>query len=109
MLVEKRGEVTILAPRHRVDTNNSPEVEKVIQENIGGGEARLVLDFAQVDYVSSAGLRVLLKTAKQIKVGGGRLALCGLNEQIKEVMEVSGFMNILDCYDNLDSSIGAIS
>ena len=108
MLVEKRGDVTILAPRHRVDTNNSPEVERVIQDNIGAGGGKMILDFGQVDYVSSAGLRVLLKTAKQMKLGGGKLALCNLNDQIKEVLEISGFMEILDCYDSIDQSIEAM-
>ena len=107
MLVENRGDVVILAPRHRVDTNNSPEVEKVIFENIGNGEGKMVIDFSQVDYVSSAGLRVLLKTAKQIKKGGGKLGLCNLNDQIKEVLELSGFLGIIDCHESVDSCIAA--
>lgn len=108
MLVEKRDGAVILAPRHRVDTNNSPEVEKVIQENIGGGDGKMVIDFGQVDYISSAGLRVLLKTAKQMKIGGGKLGLCNLNDQIKEVLEISGFMEILDCFDDVDSCLAAL-
>ena len=107
MLVENRGEVTILAPRHRVDTNNAPEVEKIIWENIGDGDGKMVIDFSQVNYISSAGLRVLLKTAKQMKKGGGKLGLCNLNDQIKEVLELSGFMGIIDCHDSVDSCIAA--
>ena len=107
MLVENRDGVVILAPQHRVDTNNSPEIEKVIFEYIGDGEGKMVIDFSQVDYISSAGLRVLLKTAKQMKKGGGKLGLCNLNDQIKEVLELSGFMGIIDCYDSVDSCITA--
>jgi anti-sigma B factor antagonist len=107
MLVESRGEVTILAPRHRVDTNNAPEVEKIIWENIGDGDGKMVIDFPHVNYISSAGLRVLLKTAKQMKKGGGKLGLCNLNDQIKEVLELSGFMGIIDCHDSVDSCIAA--
>jgi anti-sigma B factor antagonist len=107
MLVENRGEVTILAPRHRVDTNNAPEVEKIIWENIGDGDGKMVIDFSHVNYISSAGLRVLLKTAKQMKKGGGKLGLCNLNNQIKEVLELSGFMEIIDCHDSVDSCIAA--
>ena len=105
MLVENREDAIVLAPRHRVDTNNSPEVEKVIQEHIGGGDGKMVIDFGQVDYISSAGLRVLLKTAKQMKQGGGKLGICNLNDQIKEVLEISGFMQILDCYEDVDSCL----
>jgi anti-sigma B factor antagonist len=107
MLVENRGEITILAPRHRVDTNTSPAVEKIIWENIGDGDGKMVIDFSQVDYISSAGLRVLLKTAKQMKKGGGKLGLCNLNDQIKEVLELSGFMGIIGCYDSVDSCIAS--
>jgi anti-anti-sigma factor len=107
MLVENRGEVTILAPRHRVDTNNAPEVEKIIWENIGDGDGKMIIDFSQVNYISSAGLRVLLKTAKQMKKGGGKLGLCNLNEQVKEVLELSGFMGIIDCHDSVDNCIAA--
>ena len=107
MLVENRGEITILAPRHRVDTNNAPEVEKIIWENIGDGDGKMIIDFSQVNYISSAGLRVLLKTAKQMKKGGGKLGLCNLNDQIKEVLELSGFMGIIDCHDSVDSCIAA--
>ena len=105
MLVENRGDVTILAPRHRVDTNTAPEVEKVIWENIGDGDGKMVIDFSQVDYISSAGLRVLLKTAKQMKKGGGKFGLCNLNDQIREVLELSGFMGIIDCHDTVDDCI----
>ena len=107
MLVENRGDVVILAPRHRVDTNNSPEVEKVVFENIGNGDGRVVIDFSQVEYVSSAGLRVLLKTAKHMKKGGGKLGLSNLNDQIKEVLELSGFLGIIDCYDSVDTCIAS--
>ena len=107
MLVENREDVTILAPRHRVDTNTAPEVEKTIWENIGDGDGKMVIDFSQVDYISSAGLRVLLKTAKQMKKGGGKLGLCNLNEQVTEVLELSGFMGIIDCHDSVDSCIAA--
>ena len=107
MLVENRGEVTILGPCHRVDTNTSPAVEKFIWENIGTGDGKIVIDFSQVDYISSAGLRVLLKTAKYMKKGGGKLGLCKLNDQIKEVLDLSGFMGIIGCHDSVDSCIVA--
>jgi anti-sigma B factor antagonist len=105
MLVENRDDIVILAPRHRVDTNTSPEVEKIIFENIGDGDGKMVIDFSQVDYVSSAGLRVLLKTAKKMKKGGGKLGLCNLNDQIKEVLELSGFLGIIDCHDSVEACI----
>lgn len=105
MLVDNRGDVTILGPQHRVDTNTAPEVEKLVFENIGDGAGKLVIDFSQVDYISSAGLRVLLKTAKHMKKGGGKFGLCNLNDQIREVLELSGFMGIIDCHDSVDDCI----
>ena len=104
MLVENRGDVVILAPRHRVDTNNSPEVEKVVFENIGNGDGRVVIDFSQVEYVSSAGLRVLLATAKRLR-SKGTLRLYGLNDSVQEVFDVSGFSTIIPIFDDQASAL----
>lgn len=57
---------------------------------------RVVIDFAALDYISSAGLRVVLMTAKRAKQGKGTLVLCGLQPHVKEVFEISGFLKILE-------------
>ena len=107
MLVENRGDVVILAPRHRVDTNNSPEVEKVVFENIGDGEGKMVIDFSQVDYISSAGLRVILKATKALKREEGKMMLCDMQDYVKEVFEIAGFDSFLTIVGTMDDALQA--
>ena len=59
-------------------------------------------------YVSSAGLRVILKAAKQAKNGGGALAICQANEHILEVLDLSGFLSVINHLDNLDEALKAV-
>ncbi|PLX85036.1 MAG: anti-sigma factor antagonist [Desulfuromonas sp.] len=107
MLVEKRNEVTIFTPGQRVDANNSADIEKTIFENVGNGGGKVIIDLSQVDYMSSAGLRVLLVTAKHMTQGGGRLGLCHLNAHVKEIIEVTGFVGIIQCYDSVDQCLAS--
>jgi anti-anti-sigma factor len=59
------------------------------------GADKLLLDLAALDYISSAGLRIILSAARQMKSRSGRLVLCSLSNQIREVFEISGFTGIL--------------
>lgn len=97
---ERSGDVLILHLNGRLDSSTSPEFEKRLLDRIDSGERRLVLEFAGLDYVSSAGLRILLMAAKRLRQATGTLVLCGLKPPIREVLEVSGFLPILNvCED----------
>ena len=77
----------------RLDTNTSPEMEKELNSALNGiGE--LVLDFAKLEYISSAGLRVLLSAQKTMNKQG-TMKITNVNETIKEIFEVTGFSDIL--------------
>ena len=77
----------------RLDTTTAPELEKALQEGISG-VTELVMDFEKLDYISSAGLRVLLSAQKIMKKQGG-MKLCHVSESIMEILEVTGFVDIL--------------
>ena len=109
ILSNKVGRVLILAPNGRLDTGTSPAAEQLIGQAIADGETRILVDFAGTQYISSAGLRVLLKTAKQLKQLGGAFALCNANEQIREVLEVSGFAAIMACHASLDEGLVSLA
>jgi stage II sporulation protein AA (anti-sigma F factor antagonist) len=87
--------VLVLIPEGRLDSNTVAEAESDLLARIEPGDRRVVLDLAGLDYISSAGLRLVLLAAKRLKQAGGRLALCGLRPQIREVFEISGFVSIL--------------
>lgn len=77
----------------RLDTTTSPELEAAIKENIEG-ITELTLDFAELAYISSAGLRVLLSAQKTMNKQG-RMVLKNVNEAVNEVFEITGFSDIL--------------
>ena len=89
-----------VAPEGRLDTTTAPDLEKELNASLDGADA-LTLDFAKLDYISSAGLRVLLSAHKTMSKKGGGSAPSGMkivnaNEMVKEVFEVTGFADILD-------------
>lgn len=87
------GEELTVALVGRLDTTTAPQLEAVLKESLPGVE-HLVLDFAQLDYLSSAGLRVLL-AAQKIMNKQGDMVVRNVNETIAEVFEMTGFSDIL--------------
>ena len=77
----------------RLDTTTAPQLEAEFKQNINGAE-KLVLDFAALEYLSSAGLRVLL-AAQKVMNKQGEMVIRNVNETINEIFEVTGFIDIL--------------
>ncbi len=84
--------VTIIAPHGRIDTTTSGTVDEALRRAVDAGARDLLVDFARVDYISSAGLRVFLVLAKRMKDLKGQLVLCGLPEPVRQVFHLAGFM-----------------
>ncbi|MBQ4514610.1 MAG: STAS domain-containing protein [Anaerolineaceae bacterium] len=78
----------------RLDTTTAPEFEKSLKESLNG-VTDLVLNFAGLDYISSAGLRVLLSAQKIMNAAGGKMKVVGANDIVKEIFDVTGFSDIL--------------
>ena len=97
--------VLILAPEGRIDSKTAKEFEGHLLGAIGNGESRIIVDFAKLDYISSAGLRVLLMAAKRLRGGGNVYRLCALSPNIKEVFEVSGFDRMLSIHDDRPAAL----
>lgn len=79
-----------------LDTNTSPEAEVEILKSLEKGAKKMVLDLENTRYVSSAGLRIFLATAKRIMANSGSVILCHPNKIVKEILDVSGFSTIMD-------------
>ncbi|MBW3094229.1 STAS domain-containing protein [Bifidobacterium sp. 64T4] len=89
-----QGETLIVELDGRLDTNTAPDLETYLKENMGGLRS-LTLDLEHVQYVSSAGLRVFLYAHKELAKAGGALTLRKPNEYVMEVLEATGFTDIL--------------
>ena len=95
MTIEKNvnGTELTIAITGRLDTTTAPQLEAEFKQNIAGVE-KLVLDFAALEYLSSAGLRVLL-AAQKVMNKQGEMIIKNVNETINEIFEVTGFVDIL--------------
>ena len=95
MTIDKtqNGNELTIALGGRLDTTTSPDLEAALKESLGGVTA-LTLDFSKLEYISSAGLRVLLSTQKTMNKQGS-MKLTHVGEVIQEIFEVTGFTDIL--------------
>ncbi len=93
--VKTTNEVKVLAFEGRLDSQTSPDAQQQLNRLIEEGETKILVNLEKLDYISSAGLRVLLVVAKQLKATDGELRICSLNEVVKEVFDISGFDMIL--------------
>lgn len=93
IIKKNTGKNLEIALEGRLDTTTAPELEKELKADMEGAET-LVLDFEKLDYISSAGLRVLL-SAQKTMTKQGEMKIIHVNEMIMEVFEVTGFSDIL--------------
>ena len=96
MTIEKKvnGNALEIALEGRLDTMTAPELEAELNQSMGGADS-LTLDFSKLEYISSAGLRVLLSAHKVMSAKGG-MKVTNVNEIVQEVFEVTGFADILN-------------
>jgi len=95
---EQVGAVSVLAPVGRLDTDSATDLELALQDLMAIDARHFVIDLGRIGYVSSAGLRVLLMTAKQLEGGKGSMRLCALNPQVKQVFDVAGFSKLFQLF-----------
>lgn len=105
---ELKGDVLVVTATGRIDSNTAPELEAVLPARIESHGATVV-DLGRVSYVSSAGLRVLLKGAKAAKATGHRLVLAGLSPSVREVFDISGFTSIFAMEDDVARALAALA
>ncbi len=82
----------------KLDTNTAPDAEKHLNKLTKEGAKKILVNLEKLDYVSSAGLRVLLSTNKQLQSSSGLLRICNLNEVVKEIFDISGFSSIFNVF-----------
>ena len=88
------GNALTIALEGRLDTTTAPELEQTLKESLDSAQ-ELIMDFSKLDYISSAGLRVLLSAHKTMRTKDG-MKVVNVNEIVKEVFDVTGFADILD-------------
>ena len=105
-IIEKeQNGVSIFKLTGRLDSKTSPEFEKKIFDAIEKGSKNMIVDFEDLDYISSAGLRVVLKATKDLKRSDGKFILCSMKDYVKEVFEISGFDSFLPIVPTMDDAL----
>lgn len=92
----------------RIDSSNAADVQSALDAEIGEEDNALLLDFVNLDFISSAGLRVSLATAKKLKEAGKEFGVCALEGPVQEVMNVSGFGQIIALYKTVSEGINTM-
>lgn len=92
----QEGPVLVLHIAGRLDAVSSPAAEKKVFENIHSGQHLLLINFSEVSYLSSAGMRMLLATAKRLKAISGKMIVCNIPANIMDVLKMSGFDHVLE-------------
>lgn len=92
----------------RIDSTAAVEFEEKLIQIIDSGRNTLVIDFKNIQFISSAGLRVLLLAAKKVKPYGGKIILCEMSKDVREVFDISGFSTIFDIRDNVAEAVKAV-
>jgi anti-sigma B factor antagonist len=102
---KKTGQCVIIGITGRLDTTNYSILEKKLMELIESHHDKILVECSNMDYVSSSGLRILLMALKKITMVKGKFVLCGLQENIREIFEISGFTNIFEIYSSQDEAL----
>ena len=105
-LIEKNTEkCMVIGIKGRLDTINYSILEKRLMELLDQNVTKILINCSQLDYVSSSGLRILLMALKRITMVKGKFVLCNLQENIREIFEISGFTTIFEIYPNEEEAL----
>lgn len=103
---EYDNSVLVLNPLGRIDGTNAKEFEDALLGRISAGDSQILMNFEGINYISSAGLRVLLMAAKRTSQADGQLALFAVQEHVQEVFKFSGFAEIIPIHDDRTAALG---
>jgi anti-anti-sigma factor len=102
--VEKEG-VICLKIDGRLDGKTASAAETTVKGFLQEGRQRLLFDLSQMEYISSAGLRVILMAVKELRSRKGQVVLCGLTPYVKEIFDVSNFSSIIPITDSVETGL----
>lgn len=106
---DKQGNINIIKVKGRLDASTAGKLEETLATFFEVDRPRILVDCEVLDYISSAGLRVLLASAKEMQKKHGKICLSTLNPNVKQVFEISGFTSIFPIYENAKEAIADLS
>jgi anti-anti-sigma factor len=104
----KEGNAMVMSLKGRLDAVTSSEFETSLSDWISRGENNFLLNFTDLEYISSAGLRSILATSKKLKANQGKIFLTGLHGPVEEVFTISGFLSIFRVFASAEDALKEI-
>jgi anti-sigma B factor antagonist len=99
------GDLSVLSLEGYLDAHTAPQFEKAIQDEIDAGRVRLIVDGAQLKYISSAGLGVFMSFIEEIRDKGGDIKICSLVPKVRQIFDILGFHAIYDMVDSRPAAV----
>ncbi len=109
LIEETHGRVVVVTARGRLDGSTAQAFGARLEKLATAPEPRLLVDFSGIDFVSSAGLRVVLTLLKRVKSANGKLALCAVQAPVKEILDITGFTPMLDVHAGRAEAMAALA
>jgi anti-sigma B factor antagonist len=94
------GDISVLSLEGYLDAHTAPEFERAIQAELDAGRVRLLVDGAQLRYISSAGLGVFMSFVEEVREKGGDIKICSLTPKIQQIFDILGFQAIYDMVES---------
>jgi stage II sporulation protein AA (anti-sigma F factor antagonist) len=108
MMVRNEEKAAIIAVTGRMDAVSAPQFDKRLETLMAEGATRIIVNFQDLEYISSAGLQIVLANAKKLESIDGELLLTNLSGAVKEVFEISGFDTIFQIFDDPDAALASL-
>jgi len=105
--VENRGEGVLVEISGRLDAVTATELDATFGEILQGGGQNVIVSMDELEYISSAGLRVILLFAKKLHAGQRQVGFAALSGNVKEIFDISGFYSLFKIYDTVDEAFAA--
>lgn len=104
---ERLDEVTALSVKGRIDSTTAAAFGQKLESAVAAPASRVVVDLRDLDYISSAGFRVLLVAAKRAEDAGSRMVLCGLSAKVRQLFDLGGFLDLFTIAASRDEAVNA--
>ena len=101
------GDVAVIEVNGRIDSANAPKLQERVAGLLTAGKPAILIDLSKVEYISSAGFRVLLLLARQAGLAKSRLVLCGLSAKVRQLFDLGGFLDLFPITHTQEEGIAA--
>lgn len=98
---------SVMTVEGRIDSATATDFENAVKDLIDKGVANLILDFSEVDFLSSAGLRVMVTARKALRGAGGDLVLANPSERVVETLDIAGLDVLFEVFPDRESAVGS--